>query len=119
MRIRGRPKQIPNLIVMSPIRVPPVLNNDALENDLGDLDDLPSPSKTVPPVMKISRERKVQEPEVQNDTPAYDENCVGALLSKSLSGLKPGLGVSKHSKKRSIAPGTKNQVSKPAQPSVL
>ena len=93
-RKRGRPKQIPNCLVKSPIRVPPVLNNDALEDDLRDLEDPPSSSTAAPPVKKTSRKRKVQEPE------ADDENVVGALLSQSQSVLKPGLGVSKPPKKK-------------------
>ena len=83
------------------------MNNDALEDDLRDLEDPPSSSTAAPPVKKTSRKRKVQEPE------ADDENVVGALLSQSQSVLKPGLGVSKPPKKkvknsRNQAPGNKS-----------
>lgn len=108
-RKRGRPKQIPNCLVKSPIRVPPVLNNDASEVEIEDLEEIAPSSTMVPPVKKTSRKRKVLESEADED------NVIGALLSQSQSGLKPGLGVSKPPKKK--VKSSKNQESSNQEPS--
>ena len=99
-RKRGRPKQIPNCLVKSPIRIRPelILENDAdTDENSDDIDvvETEAVASTVPAPKKTTRKRKKCQlaPEVQQ-TP------VEALLNQSRR-TEAGLGASKPPKKRS------------------